>query len=121
MTLEKKIELAAGNYIGMLQENPDLPLFVMSEIRNNPERFASKIQAVKLIQESHFVKQLKEKRPDINPLHFVISLLGMILFPFIAKPVLQEVGNLSAKGFQNMMDERKALIPLWMKALLKTR
>lgn len=120
-TLEKKIEMAATNHIGMLMENPDLPLFVMSEIRNNPERFASKVQAVKLIQESHFVKQLKEKRPDINPLHFVISLLGMVLFPFIAKPVLQEAGNLSAKGFQSMMEERKALIPVWMKALLKSR
>lgn len=120
-TLEKKIELAATNHIGMLMENPDLPLFVMSEIRNNPERFAGKIQAVKLIQESHFVKQLKEKRPDINPLHFVISMLGMVLFPFIAKPVLQEAGSLSAKGFQNMMEERKALVPFWMKALLKAR
>ncbi len=120
-TLEKKIEVAAGNYISMLMENPDLPLFVMSEIRNNPDRFAGKIQAVKLIQESHFVKQIKEKRPDINPLHFVISLLGMILFPFIAKPVLQDAGNLSTKGFQNMMEERKALIPLWVKALMKAR
>jgi AcrR family transcriptional regulator len=120
-TLEKKIELAAGNYIAMLMENPDLPLFVMSEIRNNPERFANKVQAVKLIQESHFVKQIKEKRPDINPLHFVISLLGMILFPFIARPVLQDAGNLSAKAFQNMMEERKALIPLWIKALMKAR
>ncbi|MFD1001419.1 TetR/AcrR family transcriptional regulator [Ohtaekwangia kribbensis] len=120
-SLEKKIELAATNHIGMLMENPDLPLFVMSEIRNNPERFAGKIQAVKLIQESHFVKQLKEKRPDINPLHFVISLLGMVLFPFIAKPVLQEAGSLSVKGFQSMMEERKALVPIWMKALLKTR
>lgn len=120
-TLEKKIEVVAGNYISMLMENPDLPLFVMSEIRNNPERFAGKIQAVKLIQESHFVKQIKEKRPDINPLHFVVSLLGMILFPFIAKPVLQDAGNLSTKGFQNMMEERKALIPLWVKALMKAR
>jgi hypothetical protein len=105
----------------MLMENPDLPLFVMSEIRNNPDRFAGKIQAVKLIQESHFVKQIKEKRPDINPLHFVVSLLGMILFPFIAKPVLQDAGNLSIKGFQNLMEERKALIPLWVKALMKAR
>lgn len=120
-TLEKKIEVAAGNYIAMLMENPDLPLFVMSEIRNNPERFASKVQAVKLIQESHFVKQIKEKRPDINPLHFVISLLGMILFPFIAKPVLQDAGNLTPKGFQNLMEERKALIPLWVKAIMKAR
>jgi AcrR family transcriptional regulator len=120
-TLEKKIELAAGNYIAMLMENPDLPLFVMSEIRNNPERFANKVQAVKIIQESQFVNQINHKRPDINPLHFVISLLGMILFPFIARPVLQDAGNLSAKAFQNMMEERKALIPLWIKALMKAR
>jgi hypothetical protein len=45
----------------------------------------------------------------------------MILFPFIARPVLQDAGNLSAKAFQNMMEERKALIPLWIKALMKAR
>ncbi|HEY9008019.1 MAG TPA: TetR family transcriptional regulator [Ohtaekwangia sp.] len=120
-TLEQKIEQVAINYMDMLSINPDLPLFVMSEIRNNPDRFVSKIQAGKLIQESYLVKQLKEKRPDVNPLHFIVSLLGMILFPFIARPVLQAAANISSKGFQAMMEERKAYIPRWVKAILKAR
>lgn len=120
-TLEKKVELAADTYIHMLLENPDLPIFVLSEIRNNPERFASKVQAGKLIQDSHFVKQIKEKRPDMNPLHFVTSFLALIVFPFIAKPVLQDAANLSPKVFNAMMEERKALIPLWFKALMKAK
>ncbi|HEY9048478.1 MAG TPA: TetR family transcriptional regulator [Ohtaekwangia sp.] len=120
-TLEQKIEQVVNNYLDMLQVNPDLPLFVMSEIRNEPERFANKIQAGKLIRDSYMVKQLKEKRPDINPLHFIVSLLGMTLFPFIAKPVLESAMNISPKAYQTMMEERRDYIPRWIKSMLKTR
>src|SRR5688572_23826496 len=48
-TLEQKIELVANNYISMLLENPDLPIFVLSEIRNNPDRFVSNTQLKKIL------------------------------------------------------------------------
>ena len=43
-SLKKKLDLLVNSYITMLIDNPDLPIFVLSEIRNNPERFASNIQ-----------------------------------------------------------------------------
>jgi AcrR family transcriptional regulator len=120
-SLGKKIEMIAANYIEMLSHNPELPLFVLSEIRNNPEQFSEKMQVGKLIRESHFVKQLKEKRPDLHPLHLLMSLLGMVLFPFIARPLFNSVGALNQKEFDVLMNERKSLIPVWMKAVLKTK
>lgn len=120
-TLDKKIEIIAHNYIDMLTDNPDLPLFVLSEIRNNPEQFGNRMQASKILRESHFVKQLHEQRPDIHPLHFLMSILGMILFPFIGKPVLMSVGTMGQKEYDAMMHERKQLIPKWTSALLKAR
>jgi AcrR family transcriptional regulator len=120
-SLERKLELIALNYIDMLSQTPDLPLFVLSEVRNNPERFATTIQPGKVLRESHFVKQLQEQRPDLHPIHFLMNFLGMILFPFIARPLLMSAGALNTKEFEMLMNERKSLIPKWINACLKTK
>jgi AcrR family transcriptional regulator len=121
LSLDQKIDLIAENYIDMLVENPDLPIFVLSEIRNNPERFASMISSKKLLTESSLVKQLSEIRPDLSPLHIIMSLLGMSIFPFIGKPVFIGMGHIKPKDFDQLMAERKKLIPKWIKAMLKAR
>lgn len=119
--LESKIALIAENYINVLSRNPDLPLFVLSEIRNNPEQFRNRLQIDKLVLHSSLIQQLKEKRPDIDPLHFLVNIVGMIVFPFVAQPVLFTAGLANEKKFQALMEERKALIPIWVKAILKAR
>ena len=120
MNLDQKMTLLAGNYIDMLNENLELPLFILSEIRYNPDRFANKLPLSKIV-DSHLVKQLHERRPDLHPLHFLMNLLGMTVFPFIMKPVFHAAGVFSEKAFTTKMDERKLLIPKWMNALLKAK
>jgi AcrR family transcriptional regulator len=120
-TLENKVEGIASNYIELLTANTDLPLFILSEIRNNPEIFVRMVQKKNFIQESVFVKQLQEKRPGINPLHFLVSVLGMCIFPFLMKPVLHKMTDINENDFYTMMQERKTLIPVWTKAMLKAK
>lgn len=119
-TLDQKIEQIISNYIDMLTQNPDLPIFVLSEIRNNTGMF-KQMQVGKLIQTSYFVEQLKERQPDVHPLHFIVSMLGMTVFPFVSKPVFQSVGVLTDESFTEMMQQRKTLMPKWMKAMLKAK
>jgi len=120
-SLEKKLIYIASEYIDMLSENEHLPLFVLSEIRNNSERFVNTLNVSELLSNSVLIKQLKEKRPDINPMHHVITMLGMVIFPFIVKPVLFTAGQANEKNFKILIKERKKLIPLWVKALLKAK
>jgi AcrR family transcriptional regulator len=120
-TLERKVEMVVHTYIELLSANPDLPLFVLSEIRADPERFGQRIQAGKILRDSYFIKQLRERRPDMHPIQFVMSIMGMTLFPFIGRPVLQAIGSLSAKEYQALMEERKTLIPKWIGAILKVK
>lgn len=117
-TLDQKVEQIVDKYIDMLTQNPDLPIFVLSEIRNNTGMF-KQMQVGKLIQGSFFVEQLRERQPDIHPLHFIVSMLGMLLFPFVSKPVFQSVGALTEASFAEMMKQRRKLIPRWVKAMLK--
>lgn len=117
-SLNEKIELLADNYIALLLNNPDLPLFVLSEIRNNPVHFQNKV-GINMLRESSFVKQLIEKKPDVNPVQFLISLLGMIIFPFAANPLLQAAQLVEESNFDNLMQQRKQLIPQWVSAMLE--
>ncbi|MFC0182456.1 DNA-binding transcriptional regulator, AcrR family [Pseudarcicella hirudinis] len=116
--LETKVERIASNYIDMLSENPDLPIFVLSEIRNNKDQIFTRLNVGKLVQHSSLVQQLKEKRPDINPLHFIINILGMLVFPFVAQPVLVTTSMTDPEQFKVLMEERKRLIPIWIKTIL---
>jgi AcrR family transcriptional regulator len=118
-SLEYKTEQIVTLYIDMISEHPDLPLFVLSEIRNHPEHFAQTFQVGQLLQHSSFIRQLKEKRPDINPLHFLMNTMSMTLFPFIAMPVFKAIGAADENQFKAMMNDRKSLIPLWIKAMLQ--
>lgn len=117
-SLEEKINKITEKYIDMLSQNPDLPLFVLSEIRNRPESFAKSVQVENMIMHSYFIKQLAESKPGINPFHFITSFIGMLVFPFISKPVFQSTGMFTDEMFNQLMTERKTLIADWMKLIL---
>jgi AcrR family transcriptional regulator len=119
--LETKIESIATSYIDLILANPDLPFFVMSEARNNPEIINKVAQKKDFLKNSVFIRQIKEKKPDLNPYHLLINLLGMCVFPFIMKPILQQISDIGEPAFKQMMTERKTLIPVWTKAILKSK
>jgi AcrR family transcriptional regulator len=119
-SLNEKVALIANNYIDMLKANPDLPLFVLSEIRSNPEKLASTMGVKSLLLESAFFKQLMEAtKGKIHPLHLLINIMSMTIFPFIASPLLQNVGSLKQSDFDNLMEERKKMIPIWFDSIVK--
>ena len=117
--VEEKVEKLATQYLDMLLENPDLPLFVLSEIRQHPERFKKKMKLDKLIRNSPLLAQLKQRRPDLDPLHFLMNILGLAVFPFVSKPILFPASPQNNAGFVAAMEERKILIPKWVRAMLK--
>lgn len=119
-SLEQKIILLSNNYIDLLIANPDLPIFILSEVRTNPERFVSKIPVARVV-DSHFIKQLQERKPDVHPLHFLMNILGLSVFPFIMKPVFHASGILNDRAFIARMEERKMLIPKWINSMLKNK
>lgn len=114
LSLEEKIEQLAENYIDMLLENPDLPLFVFTEMRHNPNLLNEQEEIQDMLKNSSLVRQVQERKPDREPVQFIISLLGMTIFPFMARPLLFS----DNEEFKKLMEERKQLIKLWAKALL---
>jgi AcrR family transcriptional regulator len=119
-SLNEKVKLIAENYINMLKVNPDLPLFVLTEMRSNPEKLAANMGIKNLLLESVFFKQLMEStKGKIHPLHLLMNIMGMTVFPFVARPLIQNAGNISHADYENMMEERKKMIPVWFDSIVK--
>ena len=125
-SFEKKIEIIVVNYIDLLIEEPDIPLFVLSELRANPEELISRISNKKVLMKSIFIMQFQQKIKEgkiapIHPLHFIMNMLGMVVFPFVGSPMLKSIGDLKQKDFDELMQQRKKLIPKWVNAMLKIK
>lgn len=124
-TLEKKVELVTDKYIDLIIAEPEVPLFIMSEIRRDVTGFLEKLPIGKMIMDSIFIHQYKTaveegKINEPNPLHFVINLMSLVIFPFVASPMLKKIGNLKDKEFEMLMLERKKRIPNWIKMMMET-
>ncbi len=121
MTLAVKMEKIAATYIDLLHRHPDLPIFVLSEIRNHPKDFAANTNLQEVLKNASLVRQLKAKRPDINPVHFFLNLLGMTIFPYIVKPLLLASEITDEANFEQLMAARKKMIPIWMNLVLEAK
>lgn len=120
-SLESKIEAISSSYVDLLLANPDLPFFILGEARNNPALIKNVIQKKDFLKNSVFIKQIREKIPDQDPYQFLINLLSMCIYPFVMRPVFQNLTGIEDQKFDQMMTERKRLIPLWSKGILKTK
>ena len=117
-TLEEKIDLASVKYFEILSKNPNLPIFILSEIQKKTSDIKSILPFEKVLNNSMIIKQIREKKPDLNPFHFLLNFLSMTAFPFVVKPILQSFDLLDEDEFQNFVEERKTLVPLWVKMML---
>jgi len=117
MPLFEKIEKFVAEYIDEMVKNPYLPWFVMNEINRDPDQFLFKIWGKenlpnpgKLLEQiEKEVKKGTIKR--IDPLHLLMNLLSMTIFPFVAKPMMTRNLRLSDARFKQAMEERKKEIP----------
>lgn len=122
-TLQEKIENLISHYIDMLTRNPYIPLFILSEINADPKKLIAKIGFDKIAHENiYLVKQwmefAKAKKLKVNPIHILINVLSMTIFPFVASPLLRNRTGISIEEFNRLMEERKKLIPIWVQAII---
>jgi hypothetical protein len=124
-TLEEKIDTFVKSYTALLKQQPDLPLFIFHELRMDPTKLASKM-GVNMIFKSYFVRQLtleidRRKIARIQPLHYIINMISMCVFPFIAAPLLKHIAGLDTRQYESLIDERVDLVPRWMNLMMKPK
>ncbi|MBL7741012.1 MAG: TetR/AcrR family transcriptional regulator [Chitinophagaceae bacterium] len=115
--LFEKIESFCEEYIGVVMGSPYLPLFVINEINQDPEYFLKKVWSGKSKPNpAKFLEQIEQEVKKgtikrVNPLHLLMNLLSMTIFPFVAKPMFQKNLGISEAQFREAMEQRKKEIP----------
>ena len=115
--LFEKIENFCEEYITIMSENPYLPLFVLNEINQDPENFMNKIwDKQKFPRPQKFLEQVEKEVKKgtikkISPMHLLINLISMCIFPFVGKAMIQFINGLDELQFRNIMIQRKKEIP----------
>ena len=121
-TVIEKMESIAGHYIDLLLENPDFPLFIINEVMSGSNKLPMMTNNGKLFLGSHLAKQLRALQADgkiqFHPVNIMMNMMGMIVFPFLARPLIIRSGAIAADEFQKIVEERKKLIPVWMAGIM---
>jgi AcrR family transcriptional regulator len=126
ISVTEKIEQVVIAYIDMISANPYLPIFVMNQMQNVPSKLVEKMEPVMKPIRNNFIRELEEAADRgeiarIHPFHFMANLIGLTVFPFIGKPLLQRVSGATNEEFMALIEERKKLVPVWINAMLKVK
>jgi TetR/AcrR family transcriptional regulator len=115
LPLEEKITKLVHHYLDTLNENRDLPGFVVYEINNNPERFAEFVSQ-HMDPPQAFIQQLMEAQQqgridEGDPRQFMINMIGLCVFPFIAQTMVQTIFQMDDEDFNAFIEERRQRLP----------
>ena len=111
----EKLIVFIDNYIDMIQANPYVPQFILNEINRDPEVLKS-LMIETGVEPQKILELFDNDSPIHNsiktdPRHFVVSILGMLVFPFAARPLLQMIYfNDDPEAYAAFLDERKEIV-----------
>lgn len=113
--LEDKIRHVFHEYIGFVQQKPYIPAFILGELHRSPERI-TKIMKELPTPPSELFNEIKRSLSadglkDIDHRQLVVNIIGLSVFPFIAKPMLKNIFGMSEEDFSDFIESRKKELP----------
>lgn len=122
-SLEEKFEFMADSYITMLLIQPDVPLFILTSLREEPDVLFNEVGIGPVLTDSLLMKEINDTlkahgSTSISPYQIFINLMGLCVFPFVARPIMQMASGIDNDGYNQLMNERRSLIAKWMMAML---
>ena len=114
-SITDKIRSIVEHDIDMVIAQPDLPIFIMQELTQNPQRLLNSAQGagakpgIMLKALNTGIKEAVAAR-EIRPVEasqLLINTMSLAIYPFIAKPMIKAMQDLDDAGFERMMKKRK--------------
>lgn len=126
LPLEAKIYKFVDHMTELLKRDPLLPMFVFSEMRDENSKMCELASHLNTDKSARFQEQLEEEaaKGNIRKTDFQqveVSLMSMVLFPFLGMNMLKAKKNMSTEEFYRFVDERKKNIPEMILAYLRCR
>jgi TetR/AcrR family transcriptional regulator len=106
-------------YIDLVQGNPYLPSYIVGELNRNPAELKTRIQSLDLApfeKLGPLDRQLKRRAEEgtlrpISAEQFVVNLVSLCVFPFIARSLLEAAMGVEREDFDHLLEERKEAVP----------
>jgi len=122
--LHQKIAGFIDFYINLINHNPFVPLFIISEMNKHPDSFFEKIMPIGVPKPQIFLKQVEEaiERGEIKPIkpeHLLINVVSMCVFPFLGKPMLRIVLAMDPAELKQFYEERTEVVKQFVFAALR--
>lgn len=113
-SIDEKIKAIVAHDIDMIRSQPDLPIFVLQELAQRPDRLIEAASAG--ANPANMMKAWKQQvklavdKKQIRPVdggQLLINIMSLCVYPFIAKPVIKAVQELDDPQFDKMVVKRK--------------
>jgi TetR/AcrR family transcriptional regulator len=120
------IAVFVKKYMAIIRENPFISNFVFNEINRNPERMSELAKFIRLDKAAYgqmIQKNIEEgKMITVKPEHLLTDLLGMSIFPIVARPlVINYLFNENEMAYENFLNERLEHIVTFFKMALQPK
>jgi TetR/AcrR family transcriptional regulator len=113
LSIEEKIRFFYREHIGLLQNYPLIPAFILNEVNRNPHlirKMLAKIEFHKIW--TNIYNQHKDELKNFNVSEellpqVMISIAAMSVFPFAARGILKVVFEKAGMDFNQFLEQRK--------------
>jgi TetR/AcrR family transcriptional regulator len=123
LPLEVKLYKVAEKYTDLLTKHSEMPLFVLHELQRNPEKLFRKLPNRGAIF-AKLENQLKveAEKGNIRPIStemFMMNVVSMLVFPFVGRPVYQQITDMSDDQYKQFLAERASEVPKFIMNALR--
>ncbi len=114
------LQRLVDSYIQLWLEEPDLPMFFIGELYNHQQEWIDTINPRSMVVGSVFEKQMREfsGNPTIETFQIFMNIMSLIMFPFVGKPIVQNLVGVDDAGFRALIEERRKMIPYWVENMI---
>lgn len=123
-----KIQQFVDKYTGIIKKKPFIPSFVLHELNRHPQRLAKIMQEVVGNNRYRLLELIKQQIDDevekgiikpVAPEQLMVNIIGLCIFPYVAKPILKGLlfENDTAKYNEFLESRRKQVAEFIINAI----
>ncbi len=123
--LIEKTPKLVDSYLNYISKNINLFVFVISEVWQNQE-FTQKFVKIALdkVDFSNYISSFKKEVEaglirDINPIHYLINLVSLSIFPFLVSPIVKNLLSSMDIDSSTIILERKEVVSQTLLSMIK--
>lgn len=115
ITEEQKLEQIVLKYVALLFEKPDFAAYLITNISVVTKKTNLGLASAQDVLESRVIRKTNALY-SCNPVPVIISLIAMLLLPLAMISFTENDPFLDFPAFEDLIEERKKLLPLWIRA-----